>query len=91
MECHGVEHKHIRIWKKHLEQPTISSPLHLLHALHVLAYNLTVFSVIAFAAGSFGVLENRIFEIFSQTPKLPIAKATITEELSNLVNLVNPV
>ena len=33
--------------------------------------------VIAFAAGSFGVLENRIFEIFSQTPRLPIAKATV--------------
>ena len=32
---------------------------------------------IAFAAGSFGVLENRIFEIFSQTPRLPIAKATV--------------
>ena len=30
-----------------------------------------------FEEPSFGVLENRIFEIFSQTPRLPIAKATI--------------
>ena len=67
------------------QHPTLDKPLHLLPGLTLSVCSVySVFQIslrpcasIAFAAGSFGVLENRIFEMFSQTPRLPIAKATV--------------